>query len=498
MKYTNYLKKILTSNVYNVVKETPLEYGYNLSHKTQNNIYYKREDLQDIFSFKIRGAYNKISHLTDIEKQQGVVACSAGNHAQGVALSCNKLQIDSTIVMPVITPEIKVNQVKKYGGNVILYGNNYDEAQAKALEIVKQENRVLIHPYNDPYVIAGQGTIGIEIVKQIKDMNIDTIFCCVGGGGLISGVGIYIKSIRPDIKIIGVEAEDSPSMTHSLQQNEIVELDNVGTFADGAAVKKVGDETFRICKDVVDEMILVSNNEIASSINKFYMDTRTIIEPAGALGIAGYQKYIRQNNIKNKNFISIISGANMDFSRLRYISEISDENEVFISVEIPEIPGSFKKLYNYIYPNNVTEFSYRYNNNSKASIYISFHCGGKSQKIINHLIHDGYQVDNLSNNDLAKDHARYLVGGKNTNKNEELVRFHFPEKPGALDRFLNKISNKWNISLFHYRNHGADIGKVLVGIQIPEKEQLEFITFLDRLGYYYIIETNNNVYKQFL
>ena len=493
-----YLKYILNSKVYNVARETPLEKGYYLSKYTNNSIFYKREDQQPIFSFKLRGAYNKIYNLTPEEKKNGIIACSAGNHAQGVAYSANNLNINAKIVMPTITPKIKIDQVKKYQSNILLFGNNYDEAQQKALEIAKSENRVLIHPYNDPLVIAGQGTIGMEIIKQIKDLDIDGIFCAVGGGGLISGLGIYIKNLRPDIKIIGVEADDACAMTKSLKSNKIIELNQIGTFADGAAVKKIGDITFDISKNVIDDMITVSNDEISSSINKFYMDTRTIIEPAGALGLAGYEKYVKNNQISNKNFISIISGANMDFKRLRFISERSDDNESFISVKIPEIPGSFNKLYSYIYPNNVTEFSYRYSDRKEASIYMSFQGNGNTDQIIKNLNNNGYSVTNLENNIFAKDHARYLVGGKPKIHNEYLYRFLFPETPGALGKFLTNISSKWNISMFHYRNHGADIGKVLVGLQVNKSDQLEFESFLSNLGYQYFCENNNSVYKQFL
>lgn len=493
------IKKILSSNVYKVAKETPLEYGNYLSKITNNKMYYKREDLQPIFSFKIRGAFNKIYNLTEEEKKKGIVSCSAGNHAQGVALSAQVLGINSTIVMPKITPKIKIDQVEKYQSKIILHGDNFDQAKKKAEELVINENKILIHPYNDPYVIAGQGTIGMEILKQFNDEKIDYIFCCVGGGGLISGIGTYIKYLRPDIKIIGVEAEDSCSMTESLKQNKIVELNTVGSFADGAAVKEVGDLTFDISKNVVDEMITVSNDEISSSISKFYKDTRTILEPAGALSVTGSEKFIKKNKLTDKVCISIISGANMDFKRLRFISERSDENEKFISVKIPEKPGSFKTLYSYIYPNNVTEFSYRFFNNQMASIYLSYQSLDNSSKIINRLVQNNYEVIDLTNNNLAKDHARYLVGGRSPSvKNEYIFRFHFPEKPGALGKFLNNISSKWNISLFHYRNHGSDMGKVLVGLQVSPQDLPDLNIFLDNLGYQYYPENDNPIYKQFL
>ena len=497
--YKSYLKKILTANVYNVAKETPLEYGYNLSNITKNSIYYKREDLQSIFSFKLRGAYNKIYNLSLEEKQNGIVACSAGNHAQGVALSSQQMNIDTIIVMPTITPTIKIEQVKKYNATLLLYGDNYDEAQEKALEICKNENRTLIHPYNDPEVIAGQGTIGLELLKQINNTNIDVIFCPVGGGGLISGIGSYIKNVMPNIKIIGVEDENTDCMTQSLYQNKRITLDTIGSFADGTAVKQVGDITFQLCKEIVDDMVIVSNDEISSSINKFYKDTRTIIEPSGALSIAGCEKYINKNNIIGKNFINIISGANMDFKRLRFIAERADENEQFVSITIPEKPGSFKKLYSYVYPNNVTEFSYRYNATTEASIYMSFYCNGSYEKIISNLIKNQYTVINLSNNDLAKDHLRYLVGGKlKSDMCEVIFRFHFPEKPGELGKFLDKISNRWNITLFHYRNHGSDIGKVLVGFDISKKNIQEIYHYINELGYKYYNETDNPIYTQFL
>ena len=471
-------KAALKSKKY--VKRTPLELGYYSSQLTKNNIYFKREDLQHTFSFKLRGAYNKIYKLYTENNNLSVIACSAGNHAQGVAYSSSLFNLDSKIVMPTITPSIKINQVKRYGGDVILYGNNYDEAYTKALELSKSENRILIHPYNDNDIIVGAGTIGKEIYEDLD--SVDYIFIPVGGGGLISGISSYIKSINSKVKIIGVEAEDSQSMTLSFKNKKITKLDTVGSFADGTAVKEVGDKTFDICTKYVDDMITISNDDIATNIKNFYLDSRTIAEPSGVLSLGGCIKYLNMNNIINKNIVNVISGANMDFERLRYVTERSTE-EFLLKINIPEKIGSFKELYNFIYPGNVTEFRYRYNNNNIAQVLISI-----CDKDIVHNLQKKYSLVNLSNSDFSKEHSRYLISNSSPITYEKILRFLFPERPGELGRFLNKISDKWNITLFHYRNRGGVTGDVLVGIMVNCRDELCFNNFLKLINYEYYYE----------
>eukprot|EP01121_Diplochlamys_sp_Union-15-3_P021298 TRINITY_DN8593_c0_g1_i1.p1 TRINITY_DN8593_c0_g1~~TRINITY_DN8593_c0_g1_i1.p1 ORF type:complete len:509 (+),score=84.88 TRINITY_DN8593_c0_g1_i1:94-1620(+) len=500
----DFLKRVLTARVYDVCIETPLTYAKLLSHRLNNDIYIKREDLQPVFSFKCRGAYNKLVHLTPEERKQGIVTCSAGNHAQGVALAASKLGVDAKIVMPVVTPSIKVDNVRRLGGNVILFGDDFDAASQECQRISKAEGRIIIHPYDDIHVIAGQGTIGMELLRQISDVKLDYVFCCVGGGGLIAGVSAFIKKINPDIKIIGVEAEGADAMDLSLKQGRRVCLNEVALFADGAAVKLVGEKTFEFCKKYVDGMVIVSNDEICATIKDVFEETRVILEPAGSLGVAGIKKYIQENKITNKTFVGIASGANMDFTRLRFVgerAEIGLQREVLLAVTIPEKPGSFVKLYNTIYPRSVTEFSYRFSDPHKAYIYIAFNVQDKSQvkQIINRLEAQEMSVIDITDNEMAKSHARYLVGGRSPRvTNEKLYRFVFPERPGALKKFLDSLKGYWNVSLFHYRNHGADFGKVLCGIQVPPEDSKEFQTFLDELGYVYIDENNNPVYKSFL
>ncbi|PKC05214.1 threonine dehydratase I [Rhizophagus irregularis] len=500
----DYLRLILTSRVYEIVKETPLQHAVNLSLKTQNNVYLKREDLQEVFSFKIRGAYNKIAHLSEEERKRGVIACSAGNHAQGVAMSAKHLGLPSTIVMPLATPAIKWRNVKRLGSKVVLYGNDFDEAKQECARLAEIEQLTNIPPYDDPYVIAGQGTVAMEIIRQHNVHDIDAIFACVGGGGLIAGIGSYIKRLCPKIKIIGVETYDANAMTLSLKEKKRVTLEEVGLFADGAAVKIVGEETFRVCSEVVDEMIMVSTDEICAAIKDIFEDTRSIVEPAGALGAAGIKKYVAENNIKGHTFIAITSGANMNFDRLSFVAERADlgeQREVLVSVIIPERPGSFVKLYNQIHPRQITEFSYRYSDSEKAWIYTSFMVDNREQElpeILQNLKDNGMYGQDISDNEMAKCHARYLVGGRSKVENEQLYRFEFPERPGALQKFLLGLRIDWNISLFHYRNHGSDIGKVLVGIQVPPQDFEAFEKFKNSLGYHAVEETDNPVYKQFL
>jgi threonine dehydratase len=465
----------------------------------------KREDTQPVFSFKIRGAYNKMAHLSRTELASGVVACSAGNHAQGVAMSARMLGCRAIIVMPLATPSIKVNSVRVHGGPTVevrLFGNNYDEAATEAKRLQVEENMAFVHPFDDPYVIAGQGTIGLEILKKCVSRPLDAIFVCCGGGGMLAGIAAYVKRVRPTVKVIGVEAADAAGMTASIKEGKVVTLPSVGLFADGAAVRTVGTETFRVCSTLVDEMIVVSTDEICSAIKLTYNDARVILEPAGALGVAGMKKYVETNDITGQTLVAITSGANMDFDRLRFVSERADGSERTLAVTIPEEPGSFRTLYKLIWPRNVTEFSYRYESAGAAHIYISFqpvmNIKNDFDGVMNSLNENGFICLDLSGNELAKTHVRHLAGGRSEVPNERLFRFEFPESPGALQRFLMALDMDWNVSLFHYRNHGDDFGRVLVGIQVPEKCDKNLKAFLSTLGYRYTEETDNPVYPLFM
>mmetsp|Transcript_12852 Transcript_12852/g.24128 ORF Transcript_12852/g.24128 Transcript_12852/m.24128 type:complete len:585 (-) Transcript_12852:57-1811(-) len=499
-----YLSKILNARVYDTAIETQLQEAKSLSMHLKNNILLKREDTQPVFSFKIRGAYNKMAHLTRQELERGVVACSAGNHAQGVALSARKLQCNAVIVMPLATPSIKVDSVRMHGGPTVqvrLFGNNYDEAAAEARRLEKEEGMSMIHPFDDPYVIAGQGTIGMEILKACVSRPLDAIFVCCGGGGMLAGIAAYVKRVRPSTKVIGVEAADAAGMTVSLQEGKLVTLPSVGLFADGAAVKTVGTETFRICSELVDDMVTVSTDQICNAIKLTYNDARVILEPAGALAVAGMKKYIEQNGIQGQTMVAITSGANMDFTRLRFVSERADESERTLVVKIPETPGTFRKLYSLIWPRNVTAFSYRYESDGEAKILISFqpvlNVENDFQSVIRSLKEKEFDCFDVSDNELAKVHVRHMAGGRSKVPEERLFRFEFPESPGALQRFLTSLDMSWNVSLFHYRNHGDDFGRVLVGIQVGQScKKLE--DFLKNLGYSYTEETSNPVYLQFL
>lgn len=504
----DYLSKILNAKVYDVCRETDLQHAPKLSKRISNRVLLKREDQQPVYSFKLRGAYNRIVRLTQEERERGICACSAGNHAQGVAYTATALGISAKIFMPTMTPGIKVDSVRAFANDkseVILTGDSYDEAYHATMQCIEKEGRVLVHPFNDPFVIAGQGTIGQEILKQATSENIDAVFCCVGGGGLISGVGLYIKSVRPSIKVIGVEAADAPSMTESLRHGDIVELDSVGLFADGAAVKKVGDETFRLSQMVVDEMITVSTDEICEAIKDSFVDTRVVLEPAGALALAGLKKYVHQTESVGRTFVAVTSGANMDFDRLRFISERADNSETLISAVIPERPGSFIQLYRLIYPRNVTEFSYRIRDGD-ACICMSFQASSARDKVqvLDTLERSGFTPNDLSSNEMAKTHGRHLVGGRATlqfTEAERLLSFEFPEKAGALLRFLEALPKEINVSLFHYRNHGSDVGRVLAAFQVQDESADRFQAFLDDLrpkGYRWVEETGNEVYKQFM
>lgn len=498
------IEKILTARVYDVAVETPLDLAKSLSKRCDNQIYLKREDLQAVFSFKLRGAFNCMFQLSDAEKAKGVVAASAGNHAQGVAIAGQKLGIKTTIVMPKITPEIKVKGVQSYGGNAVLVGNTFDDAYAHAMKLAEEEGMSFIHPFDDLDVIAGQGTIGMELLRQHPEP-IDIIFIAVGGGGLISGIASYIKYLSPTTTIIGVEHEEAPSMYQAFKQNKIVLLDSIGTFADGAATRQAGVNCYEIAKDVVDEMILVSTDETCAAIKDVFEDTRTMLEPAGALAIAGLKKYITENNIKKKQLIAISSGANINFDRLRHVAEraeLGEKREALLAVSIPEQPNSFKRFCEAIGDRAITEFNYRYADSAEAQVFtgVKLSNGDAEKETLIHDLNDkGYKVFDLSENEVAKVHLRFMVGGHAQGvKDEVLYRFRFPERPGALLHFLNKLGGSWNISLFHYRNHGSDFGRVLIGMQVAPEERPQFCTFLESLGYEFFEETDNPAYRSFL
>ena len=501
--HPDYLEKILTAQVYDVAVESPLEIAPGLSARTGNTVLIKREDMQPVFSFKLRGAYNKIARLSPERLKRGVICASAGNHAQGVALSAAKIGCRAVIVMPTTTPAIKVDAVRNRGGEVVLAGESFDEAYAHALELEKAEKLSFVHPFDDPEVIAGQGTIGMEILRQ-HQKPIHAVFCCVGGGGLISGVAAYIKRLRPETRIIGVEAVDSDAMTQSLRAGKRVRLKQVGLFADGAAVKYVGEETFRLCQQYVDEMICVDTDAICAAIKDVFEDTRAVLEPAGALAVAGAKAYAAHHRLKNKTLVAIASGANMNFDRLRFVAEraeVGEQREAVLAVTLPEKPGSYRKFLSLIGSRNVTEFNYRFNDPQEAHVFVGVQVASRAEslKLVEQLRRNGYPTLDLTDDETAKGHIRHLVGGHAPNVEHELVyRFEFPERPGALMNFLSRMSAGWNISLFHYRNHGADYGRVLVGMQVPPAEKAEFRAFLKNLGYAHWNETDNPAYRLFL
>lgn len=501
--HPDYLEKILNARVYDVAIESPLDDAPNLSERIGNRLLLKREDMQPVFSFKLRGAYNKIVRLSPEKLKRGVICASAGNHAQGVALSAAKIGCRALIVMPTTTPQIKVQAVKMRGAEVVLFGDSYDDAYVHALELEKSQKLTFVHPFDDPDVIAGQGTIGMEILRQ-HPQAIHAVFCCVGGGGLISGIAAYVKRLRPETKIIGVEAVDADAMTRSLQAGKRVRLDRVGLFADGAAVKYVGEETFRLCQQYVDEMVRVDTDAICAAIKDVYEDTRAILEPAGALAVAGAKEYARRHKLKGKTLIATASGANMNFDRLRFIAEraeIGEQREALIAVTLPEQPGAYRKFLSLIGVRNITEFNYRFNDQKEAHVFVGIQVASRAEslKLIEQLRRHGYQTLDLTEDEMAKSHIRHLVGGHSPQLEHEIVyRFEFPERPGALMNFLNQMSAGWNISLFHYRNHGADYGRVLVGMQVPPSEMNGFKIFLKNLGYPHWNETSNPAYKLFL
>lgn len=499
-----YIEKILAARVYDVAVETPLERSRTLSERLNNQVLMKREDLQSVFSFKLRGAYNRIYQLSKQKNLKGVIAASAGNHAQGVALSASRLGIKATIVMPRTTPDIKVKAVKSYGAKTVLVGDTYDDAYKHAVDLGKKQKLEFIHPYDDVDVIAGQGTIGMEILRQYGE-DIDAVFVPVGGGGLIAGVGAFIKYLRPETKVIGVEPDDAPCMAEALRKKRRVILDHVGIFADGVAVRQVGRETFRVARQCVDEIICVNTDEICAAIKDIFDDTRSIMEPAGALAVAGIKKYVEREGVTQQTLVAINSGANMNFDRLRHVSEraeLGEHREALLAVTIPERPGSFRTFCRTIGRRGITEFNYRYSDDKDAHVFSGIQLSeGPAEKeaLISKLENKGYPVIDLTDNEMAKIHVRHLVGGRFAGvKNETLYRFEFPERPGALLDFLTSIGNHWNISLFHYRNHGAAYGRVLVGLQIPVNERKQLTDYLDELGYPYWEETDNPAYRLFL
>ncbi len=508
--HPDYLEKVLNAQVYDVAIETPLDLAGNLSARVGNKIILKREDMQPVFSFKLRGAYNKIASLSAEKLKRGVICASAGNHAQGVALSAAQVGCRAVIVMPTSTPGIKIDAVKRRGGEVVLFGDSFDEACAHALELEKSEKLTFVHPFDDPEVIAGQGTVAMEILRQHSRHNgaIHAVFCAIGGGGLAAGVAAYIKRLRPEIKVIGVETFDADAMKQSLAAGKRVRLPQVGLFADGTAVKFVGEETFRLCKEYLDEVILVDTDAICAAIKDVFEDTRSILEPAGALAVAGAKEYARQHKLKDKNLIAVTSGANMNFDRLRFVAEraeVGERREAVLAVTLPEKPGAYKKFLGLIGKRNITEFNYRYHRAEEAHVFVGLQVADRdeSHKLVHQLTKHGYPTIDLTDDEMAKNHIRHMVGGHapevcNNGLKELLYRFEFPERPGALMNFLSQMSAGWNISLFHYRNHGADYGRVLVGMQVPEADTGDFRTFLQKLGYPHWDESDNPAYRLFL
>jgi threonine dehydratase len=503
MQRSDYLERILKSRVYDVASESPLELAPALSRRIGNRLLLKREDLHPVFSFKLRGAYNKMAQLPRKQLRRGVIAASAGNHAQGVALAARKLGCRALIVMPVTTPRIKIEAVKSRGATVVLHGDSYSDAYQKALQLKRARGLTFVHPYDDPDVIAGQGTIGMEILRQHPGA-IDAVFVPVGGGGLIAGIAAYIKQVNSKIRIVGVEPVDADAMARSLKKKQRVRLDHVGLFADGVAVKEVGKETFRLCRRLVDEMVLVDTDAMCAAIKDVFEDTRVVLEPAGALATAGAKAWVEKHGAKNRTLVAIASGANTNFDRLRFIAEeaeLGEQREAVLAVTIPERPGSFRRFCATLGAKNITEFNYRIADSKEAHIFVGIEVGSReeSSRIVRSLKGKGLKTLNLSDNEMAKWHVRHMVGGRAPfARNELLYRFEFPERPGALMKFLDSMRSDWNISLFHYRNHGADYGRVLVGIQVPRDEMRQFRAFLDKLGYPYADETRNPAYRLFL
>ena len=508
LKPSDYLKKILNARVYDVATESALEPAKNLSKRLHNTVLLKREDQQAVHSFKLRGAYNKMAHLTPAQLKKGVICASAGNHAQGVALGASKLGCRAVIVMPTTTPQMKIEAVKALGAEVVLVGDSYSDAFKHATMLEKKLGMTFVHPFDDPEVIAGQGTIAMEMLRQHQG-RLDAVFVAIGGGGLISGVANYIKAVRPDIKVIGVQMNDSDAMIQSVTAKKRITLNDVGLFSDGTAVKLVGEETFRVTRGLVDDYMTVDTDAVCAAIKDVFVDTRSIVEPAGALAVAAIKQYVAKYKTKGETYAAILCGANMNFDRLRFVAEraeVGEEREAIFAVTIPEERGSFKRFCELIGtlpggPRNVTEFNYRISDAAKAHVFVGLTTqgSGESTKISNNFKKHGFDNLDLTHDDLAKEHIRHMVGGHTSlAQNERLMRFVFPERPGALLKFLNLMRPGWNISLFHYRNQGADYGRILVGLQVPEKDDKAFDKFLSTLGYPYVEETLNPVYRMFL
>ncbi|OGB32959.1 MAG: PLP-dependent threonine dehydratase [Burkholderiales bacterium RIFCSPLOWO2_12_FULL_61_40] len=508
----DYLKKILTARVYDVATESALEPAKNLSKRLHNTVLLKREDQQAVRSFKLRGAYNKMAHLTSEQLKKGVICASAGNHAQGVALSATKLKTRAVIVMPTTTPQVKVDAVRGFGGEVVLFGDSYSDAYGHALGLQKKQGLTFVHPFDDPDVIAGQGTIAMEMLRQMQTLGgapLDAVFVAIGGGGLVSGVANYIKAVDPRIKVIGVQMNDSDAMIQSVSAKKRVTLADVGLFSDGTAVKLVGEETFRVARGLVDAFMTVDTDAVCAAIKDIFVDTRSIVEPAGALAVAAIKQYVAQNKTKGETYAAILCGANMNFDRLRFVAEraeVGEEREALFAVTIPEERGSFKRFCELIGelpggPRNVTEFNYRISDAAKAHVFVGITTQGKgeSTKIASNFTKHKFATLDLTHDELAKEHIRHMVGGLSTlAQDERLLRFVFPERPGALMKFLSLMRPGWNISLFHYRNQGADYGRILVGLQVPKADNKAFAKFLQTLDYPYVEETDNPVYRMFL
>jgi threonine dehydratase len=499
------LRLILTSRVYDVARETPLDRAPRLSERLGAHVHFKREDLQPVFSFKLRGAYNKIAQLTDEERRRGVIAASAGNHAQGVAFSARRLGLRAVIVMPQTTPEIKVDAVRSMGAEVVLHGDSYNDAQTHCDMLAAESGMTFIHPFDDPLVIAGQGTIGDEIVRH-RQNGLHAVFVPVGGGGLIAGIAAYLKALVPHVQVIGVEPFEADAMYQSRQAGHRVTLDHVGLFADGVAVRSVGEHTFSIAQRTVDDVIRVSNDEICAAIKDIFDDTRTIMEPAGALAVAGLKRYVEHDReaVRDRDLVAVLSGANMNFDRLRFVAEraeLGEAREALFAVAIPERPGAYAEFCVMLGDRVVTEFNYRLNGRREANIFVGLRIASRQDaaQLAEQLRAGGYETVDLSDNEMAKQHIRYMVGGQAPDvRDERIVRFEFPERPGALMTFLDTLGGRWNISLFHYRNHGADFGRVLVGFEVPDAEESTFASFLGTLAYPYLREADNEAYRRFL
>lgn len=499
-----YIKKILDARVYDVAIESPMTHAVSLSKRFDNDIYLKREDLQPVFSFKLRGAYNRVRQLSEEDKAKGVIAASAGNHAQGLALTAKELGVKATIVMPKTTPDIKVSSVKARGAKVVLVGDTFDEASAYARNLVEEKGMIYIPPYDDEDVIAGQGTVAMEMLKQ-HTQSAHAVFIPVGGGGLIAGMAAYIKYVRPEIKVIGVEPEDAACLKAALAADERVVLDEVGIFADGVAVKQIGELPWEVARECVDEVVTVTTDEICAAIKDIFDDTRAIAEPAGAVGVAGLKKYAEISGVKGENLLTVVSGANVNFDRLRYISErteIGEKREAILAVTLPERPGSYKQFIQALHKRNITEFNYRYAQNYDAQVFVGVQIskgGQEREQIVGELSAEGYSVVDMTDNEVAKLHIRHMVGGRAEGVGSECVyRFEFPERPGALMKFLTSLGTRWNISMFHYRNHGAAYSRVLMGVQVEDADKSDFEAMLDQVGFRYWEETDNEAYKIFL